>query len=283
MTSILVLGGIGIVAAVLLYAVASRFRVDEDPRIDQIEALLPGANCGGCGMSGCRAFATACVKADSLSGFACPGGGASVMKRIGDIVGLAAPVDKPKIAVVKCNGTCEARPRRVRFDGAWSCAVAQSVGAGEGVCPDGCLGCGDCVEECPYGALHMDRETGLPVVSQDKCVGCGRCVGACPRHIIELRPKGPRGLRVYVACSNHEKGGVAMKECDNACIGCSKCLKVCGHDAITMDGFLAYIDADKCKLCRKCEAECPRGSIVAVNFPVKKTNPAPLPVGAEHA
>lgn len=272
--SILVLGGIGIIAALLLYIVANKFRVEEDPRIDQIEGLLPGANCGGCGQSGCRAFATACVKATTLSGLSCPGGGESVMKKIGEIVGLAAPVTKPMIAVIKCNGTCEARPHRVRFDGYKTCAISSSVAAAVGTCPDGCLGCGDCVEQCPYDAMHMDAETGLPVVNQDKCVGCAVCVAACPRHLIELRPKGPRGLRVFVACSNKEKGAMAMKDCDNACIGCSKCLKECTHDAITINNFLAYIDADKCKLCRKCEAVCPRGSIHAVNFPVKK--PAPV-------
>lgn len=272
-TSIIVLGIIGIIGAAVLYVVAKRFHVQEDPRIDQVEALLPGANCGGCGRSGCRDFAVACVNADTLDGLSCPSSSAAVMKKIGEILGLAASEVKPKIAVLKCNGTCDLRPRLARFEGAPSCAVMATLGTGESPCPNGCLGCGDCVQACPYGAMVMNRETGLPEVLEDKCVGCGACVKACPRSIIELRYKGPRGMRVYVACSNKEKGAVAMKECKVACIGCSKCLKECTHEAITIANNLSYIDFEKCKLCRKCVDVCPTHAIHAVNFPVKKAAP----------
>ncbi|MDE6371659.1 MAG: ferredoxin, partial [Duncaniella sp.] len=143
--SIIVLGLIGIIGAAVLYMVARRFHVQEDPRIDQVEALLPGANCGGCGQSGCRAFAVACVGATTLEGLNCPSSGAEVMNKIGEIVGLTAVAAKPKIAVIKCNGTCELRPAHARFEGAPSCAVLASLGSGETACPNGCLGCGDCV------------------------------------------------------------------------------------------------------------------------------------------
>ena len=247
--SIIVLGLIGIIGAAVLYLVAQKFHVHEDPRIDQVEALLPGANCGGCGRSGCRDFAVACVGATTLDGLNCPSSGAEVMKQIGDIVGLTPAVTKPKIAVLKCNGTCDLRPAHARFEGAPSCAVLASLGSGQSACPNGCLGCGDCVEACPYGAMEMNLETGLPQVIEDKCVGCGACVKACPRAIIELRNKGPRGMRVYVACSNKEKGAIAMKECKVACIGCAKCAKACPSECITVTSNLAYIDYEKCKLC----------------------------------
>ncbi len=272
-TSIIVLGVIGIVGAAVLYIVAKRFHVQEDPRIDQVEALLPGANCGGCGRSGCRDFAAACVGADTLDGLSCPASGSAVMKQIGEIVGLAAAETKPKIAVIKCNGTCDLRPQIARFEGAPTCAVLASLGTGESDYPNGCLGCGDCVTACPYGAMKMNLETGLPEVIEDKCVGCGACVKACPRSIIELRFKGPRGMRVYVACSNKEKGALAMKECKVACIGCTKCAKECTHEAITIANNLSYIDYEKCKLCRKCVDVCPTHAIHAVNFPVKKAAP----------
>lgn len=276
-SSIIVLGAIGIIGALLLFIVARRFQVKEDPRIDQVEALLPGANCGGCGRSGCRDFAVACVTSPSLDGLACPASGTAVMKQIGEIVGLAAAETKPKIAVIKCNGTCDLRPALARFEGAPTCAVLAGLGSGESACPNGCLGCGDCVEACPYGAMRMNLETGLPEVIEDKCVGCGACVKACPRAIIELRPKGPRGMRVYVACSNKEKGALAMKACKVACIGCSKCEKVCTHEAITVTSFLSYIDPEKCKLCKKCVDVCPTHAIHAVNFPVRKAAPAAAP------
>lgn len=273
-TAIIVLGAIGVIGAAVLYIVAKRFFVQEDPRIDQVEALLPGANCGGCGRSGCRDFAVACVGADTLDGLSCPSSGSETMKKIASIVGLAAVETKPKIAVIKCNGTCDLRPQIARFEGAPSCAVLASLGAGQTGCPNGCLGCGDCVAACPYDAIAMNFETGLPEVSEDKCVGCGACAKACPRSIIELRYKGPRGMRVYVACSNKEKGAIAMKECQVACIGCSKCVKECTHEAISVASNLAYIDYEKCKLCRKCVDVCPKGAIHAVNFPVKKAAPA---------
>lgn len=247
-TSIIVLGAIGILGAAVLYIVAQRFHVQEDPRIDQVEALLPGANCGGCGRSGCRDFACACVNATSLDTLSCPASGSAVMKQIGEIVGLTAAETKPKIAVLKCNGTCDLRPQVARYEGAPTCAVLASLGAGQTGCPNGCLGCGDCVSACPYDAIHMNDATGLPEVDEDKCVGCGACVKACPRAIIELRFKGPRGMRVWVACSNKEKGAMAMKECKVACIGCSKCAKECTHDAITIANNLSYIDYEKCKL-----------------------------------
>lgn len=266
-----ILGGVGIVGAGLLYVVSRRFHVYEDPRVAEIEALLPGANCGGCGRSGCHDFARTCAAATSLEGLTCPGAGDAVMKQIAKIVGLAADEAKPRVAVIKCDGACQNRPApRVSYDGARSCAVAAAVSAGDSGCPSGCLGCGDCVAACKWGAMHIDPETGMPVIDQDRCTGCGACLKACPRHIIELRPKGPRGMRVWVACSNVQRGADAMKVCNVSCIGCMKCVKVCTHDAVKVENNLAYIDADKCKLCRKCEEACPRGAILTANFPIRK-------------
>jgi NAD-dependent dihydropyrimidine dehydrogenase PreA subunit len=64
---------------------------------------------------------------------------------------------------------------------------------------------------------------------------------------------------------------LATKECKVSCIGCGKCVKVCEKfEAITLGTNLAYIDPDKCKMCRKCEEACPRGAIKAFNFPPRK-------------
>lgn len=268
--SLLVLGATGLVAAVLLFVIARKFKVEEDPRIDQVTEVLPGANCGGCGFAGCRALAEACVKADSLEGLSCPVGGSATMQQVAAILGLEATATDPMVAVVRCNGNCEARPRTSEFNGTRNCRIMHACYVGETACPFGCLGCGDCVAACQFGALSMDPETGLPVVDDEKCTACGKCVKACPRTLIELRKKGPKNRRIVVLCRNKDKGAVARKACKNACIGCGKCQKECNFEAITVENNLAYIDWQKCRLCRKCEAACPTGAIHAVNFPPRK-------------
>lgn len=268
--TIISLCAIGIASAVILYLVAQKFKVEEDPRIDIVEGLLPGANCGGCGYPGCRGLAEAAVKADTMEGITCPVGGAATMEQVAAALGREASKQAPKIAVVRCNGSCANRPRTSEYGGARSCAIEHSLYIGDTACAFGCLGCGDCVESCAFDAIHMDPETLLPVVDDDKCVACGACVKACPRSIIELRNKGPKDRRVFVSCINKDKGGVARKACKAACIGCGKCVKECPFEAIVLENNLAYIDYGKCRLCRKCVGVCPTGAIHETNFPPRK-------------
>ena len=265
--TIVILAGLGLVLALLLYLVAQKFKVWEDPRVEKIEAELPGANCGGCGYAGCHDFAVTSCAAPDLSKHYCPVGGDAVMQKVAGILGYEVEKKAPMVAMLRCNGNCEARPRTNTFQGAQSCRHKAWLYAGDTGCSFGCLGCGDCVQECKFGALSMDPATGLPVVDESKCTACGACVKACPKQLIELRAKGPRGIRVYVACRNTDRGPVAKKACSNACIGCGLCFKACAQDAITVENNLAYIDFSKCKLCRKCEAACPTGAIHGVNFP----------------
>ena len=170
--------------------------------------------------------------AGSIDGLMCPVGGADVMGKVADLLGMAVANTEPKVAVVRCNGTCENRPRIAEYDGLHTCAAMNSC--------------------------------------EEKCTGCGACANACPRHIIELRKKGPKGRRVYVQCVNHDKGAVAKKACSVACIGCGKCQKVCKFEAITIENNVAYVDFNKCRMCTKCVDECPTGALVKVNIPVKK-------------
>lgn len=271
--AVIVLGGIALVSAVVLYVCSKKFAVHEDPRLAQVSALLPGANCGGCGYPGCSGMAAALVKgadAGSLDGLYCPVGGASVMGQVADLLGMAVANTESKVAVVRCNGTCELRPRIAEYNGLRTCAAMHSCGAGETACGYGCLGCGDCVKACAFGAITINPETGLPEVDDDKCTGCGACAKACPRHIIELRKKGVKGRRVYVHCVNKDKGAAAMKACKAACIGCGKCEKACQFGAITIENNVSYIDPNKCRLCRKCVEACPTHAIIAVNFPAPR-------------
>ena len=264
----------GIIAAVILYFVAKKFHVEEDPRIDLVEEALPSANCGGCGYPGCRNFAEACVKADNLDDLYCPVGGNDVMKNVAKIIGLDAVEKQAQVAVIRCSGSFEHRPRTNNYDGAANCTIAANLYSGDTGCQYGCLGLGECVDACTFDAMYMDEKTGLPVVIQDKCTGCGDCVRACPKDIIELRNKGKKDRRIFVSCINEEKGGIAKKYCSVACIGCSKCFKECNYDAITIKNFLAYIDYNKCVLCRKCVSVCPTDAIHEINFPPRKKKPA---------
>ncbi len=274
--AIVSLGSIGAIGSVVLYVVSKKFEVYEDPKIAEVQDALPAANCGGCGFPGCSGFATACVKADSLEGLFCPAGGNETMDKVAVILGKTAQTSVPMIAVVRCNGSCENRPRTNWYDGASTCSIASSLYGGDTNCSFGCLGMGDCVTVCTFDAIHINPETLLPEVDEDKCTSCGACVKACPKLLIQLRKKGPKSRRIYVNCMNKDKGAPAKKACNVACIACSKCQKACPFEAITIENNLAYIDDDKCRLCRKCVDECPTSAIRELNFPPKKEKTATI-------
>ncbi len=268
--TIIVISAIGAISAIVLFIVSQKFQVFEDPRIDEVEALLPSSNCGSCGYAGCRAFAEACVASDNLSQLSCPVGGTDTMRDIAGFLGLDAVSVIPRTAVVRCNGTCKNRPKTSNYDGLATCVAVAALYGGETDCQYGCLGFGDCVAVCLFDAIHMDSKTGLPEIDDVKCNGCGACVDTCPKMLIELRKQMPKYRKVYVACMNRDKGPIASKACKVACTGCKKCVQVCTFEAIEMSSNLAFIDSAKCTLCRKCVSVCPSSSILEVNFPARK-------------
>lgn len=256
--SIVLLGGIGAVGSVVLFLVAKKFHVDENPRVALIEEGLPGANCGGCGCKGCHDFAISCDKSGSLAGLYCPVGGEQAMAKIAGVLGIESSAGVAKVAVVRCGGTRETKASGgAEYVGPSVCSI-KAMQPGDCLCQDGCLGCGDCVRSCQFGAIAMSDETGLPVVDVAKCVGCGQCMSACPRHLIELMPE---KSRYVVACSNCMKGAVARKQCSVACIACGKCVKACPAGAMQIVDNHAFIDQSKCDACGKCVGLCPTHAI----------------------
>ena len=268
--TIIVISSIGAISAIVLFIVSQKFQVFEDPRIDEVEALLPSSNCGSCGYAGCRAFAEVCVASDNLSHLSCPVGGSDTMHSVANFLGLDAVSVTLRTATIRCNGTCENRPKTSKYEGVATCAAIAALYGGETDCQYGCLGFGDCVPVCLFDAIHMNPNTGLPEVDDVKCNACGACVDACPKMLIELRKQMPKYRKVYVACMNKDKGPVASQACKVACTGCKKCFQVCTFEAIEMGNNLAFIDSAKCTLCRKCVAVCPGNTILAINFPERK-------------
>ena len=258
--AILTLGIIGLLAAVILYFVSQKFKVVEDPKIDEIEEVLPGANCGGCGFAGCRAVAESIVKTGSSKGKVCTAGGSAVNAKVAEIMGEAVTESEPRKVVLRCNGSCENAPAKFHYDSASTCAYANMLTAGESGCAFGCLGYGDCTNACKFDAIRLDKATGLPVIDPDKCVCCGACTKACPRQLLEIRTIRD-GQLIWVACKNQDKGAEAKKNCATACIGCKKCEKNCEAGAITVTNNVAYIDETKCTACGKCAAGCPTKAI----------------------
>lgn len=228
-----------------------KLKVEEDPRIEQVSELLPQANCGACGYSGCRAFAEAIAKGEELPS-GCPVGDEEMAGQIAEALGIEAGEVIKKIARLHCRGTTDAAKASGEYCGISTCYAAHLVG-GNKQCSYGCLGFGDCVQVCQFDALFMD-EQGLPVVIEEKCTACGQCVDACPRNLFELHPL---DQNIIVYCRSEDRGPTARKVCKNACIACGICVRAC-PEAIFMENNLAKIsdykkiDEEKILAIEKC-------------------------------
>ncbi len=259
---IFVLLAIGVLCAVLLTVASAFFGVKEDERAIEIRDVLPGANCGACGFSGCDAYAKALSEGRAEATNLCVPGGDGTAKDVAKILGEEALDVVERVAYVSCNGACRPEERKYVYDGPKSCKAANINYSGDRFCTYACLGYGDCVNVCPRDAICIDKR-GIAHVDPRRCIGCGLCVKICPNHIIHLIND---TSRVVVKCNNHDKGAVTRKICENGCIACGKCQKACPHGAIKVENNLAVIDYDKCTGCGKCHEVCPSGCIHEGNF-----------------
>ncbi len=252
---ILILVGIGLVAAILLVIASALFSVKEDETVTKLTEALPGINCGACGFSGCGGYAAALAeggKDGKVNTNLCAPGGDPVSKKISEILGTSYSDVEEKVAVVCCNGNCDATGKKHDYHGTPSCAACNSFYAGNGDCAYGCLGFGDCAAACPYHAISIHN--GVAVVDRTLCTGCGLCVTICPKQLITRHRL--TGI-VDVVCANHTSGKETRAVCSNGCIACKKCERTCPHDAIHVVEQLAQIDYEKCTSCGACVAACP--------------------------
>jgi len=243
---------IGLIVGIVLAVASIIMAVPVDEKAAAIQEQLPGANCGACGFSGCAGYAAALSKGEAELGL-CSVGGQAAIDAIAPIIGAEAVASVPKTAVVHCNGNDDNTSKVTRYQGIQSCMAANQIYGGMGECSYGCIGFGDCMAVCEYGAIKV--ENGVAAVDPELCKACGKCVNACPKQLITIEPKKSRAI---VKCSNCDKGAVTRKACKVGCIGCMKCVKTCEHDAIKVEKFHAIVDPEKCVGCGKCADQCPQ-------------------------
>lgn len=256
---IVVLVGIGAFFGVVLALADKKFAMEVNPLIQEVEEVLPKGQCGACGFAGCAKYAEAVVEQEDVPPDLCVPGKAAVAAKVAELTGKKAGASVPRYAHLKCRGTRTAAVMAARYEGVPDCAAAKLVQGGPKGCKYGCLGFGNCVRACPFGALSMG-EDGLPVVDKAICTGCGKCVATCPQALLVLQTF---DAPVQVECSSHDKGPAARKLCKNACIGCGLCMRSCTHGAIRLDRFVAVVDTEKCRDCEEpvCLEKCPTKAI----------------------
>jgi Na+-translocating ferredoxin:NAD+ oxidoreductase RNF subunit RnfB len=252
------MSALGVFLATVLVIANRWLFVYEDPRIDDVEALLPMANCGACGMPGCRPFAEKLVNGEADPGL-CTVNSRDSNRVIADFLGVGLGEREKRVARLACAGGSHVARMRAAYAGLRSCRGAALVSGGGKGCSWGCLGMGDCVAVCAFGAITLDRH-GLPVVDVDKCTACGDCVDACPRHLFEIHPV---SHRLWVACRNRAFGAAAEAECDVICTACERCAVDSPEGLITVSAHLAVVDYRKNALASRVAIErCPTGAIV---------------------
>ena len=257
-----ILGGLGVIFGAVLAAASKVFYVETDPRLDKLNACLPGANCGGCGYAGCAGYAEAVLNGEAPIG-KCASGGNECAQAMAEIMGVEAEEVTRKVALVRCSGEkiydkdgnlVSGAKSKATYEGFKDCIAASKVGGNGPIsCKYGCLGFGTCVKACKYDAISVVN--GVAKVNEDRCVGCMACANVCPRQLIV--PVEPH-RNVVIACNSMAKGAVTTRGCTVGCIGCGLCKKICPEGAITVSNNLAVIDYSKCTNCGLCATVCPK-------------------------
>ena len=270
--AVLLMGGAGLLLGVIIGLFAKVFKTPGDARVELVQELLPGANCGGCGKAGCADFAKSVVSGENPPS-RCPVSSQEQINAIAIAIGVSAGIGKRRRAVVRCGGDKMQVVRHLNYNGVTDCAAASLVAGGPKGCRDGCLGLGSCANVCPFGAIEIVNN--LALVHRELCVGCGKCVEACPRGVIELVDA---DAEAHVYCNSPEKGPEKRKLCKVACIGCRKCVKY-SPEQFKINGFLASVNYDAESLPTAEDVEnikCPAGALLTAkqHHFIEKNDPA---------
>ncbi len=255
--AIAIVGTLGLLFGFGLAYASKRFEVYVDPRVTRVLNSLPGSNCGACGSASCEDFASALVNDTSLINN-CRVCDEESWLKICDTLGIEVEVGKRKrgLAFVACS-LCSVD--KFEYEGVKSCAAAALIGGGFTACNYACLGFGDCVKACPFGAI--EKRGYQFFVDLERCTGCGACVDVCPRGSIKIVDK---DAAVFVRCSSLDPGKIVAKICEKGCIACKLCEKACEQQAIRMENNLAIIDYELCNKCGACIESCKFGTIVSI-------------------
>ena len=256
LTAIGAIGGLTVVLATLLVLANQKLYVEEDPRIDVVEDMLPHANCGACGYPGCRPFAEALVFGEALPG-RCTVSDEAGRVLIAEFLGVDVGAEEKRVARLACAGGTNVARSHARYDGLDTCAAATQVAGGGKGCFWGCLGLDDCYHACDFNAITMNAHS-LPVVDEEKCTACGDCVEACPKDLFSLHPA---SHRLWVNCSSLEAGDEQLEDCEVACTACARC-EMDGPGLVKMQDRLPVIDYERNHATKAPIQRCPTGAIV---------------------
>ncbi|MDD5292031.1 MAG: RnfABCDGE type electron transport complex subunit B [Candidatus Omnitrophica bacterium] len=255
--AVITLGGLGLLFGLGLALASKKFYVKNDPRLEKIIINLPGANCGACGMAGCMGFAEGLISGKCTID-KCPVTEPEKKTEIANFLGHKLSETVKTVAVLHCGGGNKVKDR-FKYEGIKDCNAANLLHGGQKACIYGCLGFGSCVKVCPFGAIKMNEETGLPEVDEEKCTACGKCVETCPKKLFSLVPA---DKKYYTKCSSLDFGKAVLDVCPVGCIGCRKCEKSCPQQAIKVINNLAVFDYKKCRNTGECFKVCPRKCII---------------------
>jgi len=165
LTAILVLAGLAVVFGLLLGFSAVRFKVEGDPVVDQIDAILPQTQCGQCGYPGCRPYAEAIARGEADINQCAPGGEAGIQA-------LADLLDREPKPLSAEHGTVKEAKTVVHID--------EQV----------CIGCTLCIQACPVDAI-LGAAKHMHTVIASECTGCDLCIPVCPVdciHVTTIEP-----------------------------------------------------------------------------------------------